>query len=130
PETLLNFLALMGWNPGDDVELFTLELMLEKFNVKDVKLGGPVFDIVKLNWMNQQYIQKLDDERFIEILREQYFSKANLRKIKPLVIERLLRFEEFFDKNSFFFSGALCYDSLEIVPKGTSKKDLRKVMKG
>lgn len=106
PEALLNFLSLMGWNPGGDVEIFTPKDMMEKFNLTDINLGGPVFDLVKLAWMNSEYLKKLDDKRFVKILRDDFFSEEYLLTLKPLVLERLQQFDEFFSKHTFFLRRA------------------------
>lgn len=60
PEALINFLALLGWNPGGDKELFSLQEMCDLFDMKDVHKGGAVFDMQKLQWLNGLYIRKKD----------------------------------------------------------------------
>ena len=64
-ETLVNFISLLGWSPADDRELFTLAELIEEFSFGRVNKSGAVFDREKLNWMNQQYIQNLDQEDFV-----------------------------------------------------------------
>ncbi len=66
PEALINFVALLGWNPGTDQELFSLEELIEKFSLDKVQKSGAVFNIEKLNWFNRQYLEKLTDEEFME----------------------------------------------------------------
>lgn len=124
PEALVNFLGLMGWSFGDDVELFTVPEMTDRFDFKGVNLGGPVFDLVKLTWMNQMYMQKMDDRRFVDHLRNEVFSPEYLLQLKPLVLERMSRFEQFVDRNAFFFNGALDYKNLEIIPKNKTADEL------
>jgi glutamyl-tRNA synthetase len=124
PEALINFLGLMGWSFGNDVEVFTVKQMMEKFDFSGINLGGPVFDMVKLTWMNQTYMHKMDDSRFVSYLRDEVFSPAYLKAMKPLVLERMSRFEQFVDHNSFFFSGALDYRNIEIIPKGKTSEEL------
>jgi glutamyl-tRNA synthetase len=123
PQALLNFLANMGWAYGNDVEVYTLEQMQEKFDLKDINLGGPVFDLVKLTWMNQLYMHKMTEDEFVHYVREQIFSVDMLKALKPLALERMSRFEQFVDNNSFFFNGALTYKDLEIIPRGRTKED-------
>lgn len=129
PESMVNFLGLMGWSYGDDVEIFSLEEMTKKFNYKDITLGGPVFDQVKLNWVNQQYIQKLTQDGFVNVLREECFKASYLEQIFPLMRERIEKFDQFLDKASFFFTGSLDYTGVDIVPKGLTKKDMRDMVK-
>lgn len=128
PSALLNFLANMGWSFGDDQEIFTLDQMMERFDFSQISLGGPVFDIVKLAWMNHQYLKKLDDDGFANFLRDEIFSREYIAALKPLVIERMSKLEDFVGNNSFFFSGALDYTGLELVPKGKTKPETRAVI--
>ena len=129
PEALVNFLGLMGWSYGDDREIFTLEEMIEVFDMKKVSLGGPVFDLQKLTWLNQTYMHKMDENSFVSYVREKVFSDKYIRAMKPLVLERMSRFEQFVDKNAFFFNGALDYSDVDLVPKKKEKKDIRNMLK-
>lgn len=65
-EAMLNFLALMGWNLGDGKEIFTLEDMIKGFSFDKVSLGGPVFDLKKLGWLNSSYIKSKDLSEIVE----------------------------------------------------------------
>lgn len=130
PEAMNNFLGLMGWSYGDDKEIFSLEEMTEVFDFKKVSLGGPIFDQVKLNWLNQNYLHKLNNEQYIRYLREDLLSEEYLLKMKPLILERMSRSDEFVDKNSFFFNGSLDYQGLSILPKGREKKEFKKMISG
>ena len=60
PEAVINYMALLGWNPGTDEELFTLEELIESFSLEKVQKGGAIFNIEKLDWFNSQYIKKMD----------------------------------------------------------------------
>ena len=127
PTALVNFLALMGWSFGNDVEIYSLQQMIEKFEFKDVHLGGPVFDLVKLTWLNQNYIHKMSEDEFVEHLREEVFSKKYLAALKPLVLERMAKFDEFVDHNGFFFTGSLNYKSVDVVPVGKTTEEVATV---
>jgi glutamyl-tRNA synthetase len=130
PEALVNFLANMGWSFGNDVEFFTVDEMVKKFEFKNIHLGGPVFDTVKLTWMNQHYMHKMSDDRFVDYIRNEIFSEAYLRQMKPYVLERMSRFEQFVDNNFFFFNGALDYAGLEIIPKGKTPQEISTMLNG
>ncbi|MBN2795007.1 MAG: glutamate--tRNA ligase [Clostridia bacterium] len=67
PEALINFLALVGWSPEGEDEIMTLEEMTEKFSFDRVSKSGGVFDIQKLNWMNNQYIKNADPDRLAKL---------------------------------------------------------------
>jgi len=124
PEAMLNFLALMGWSFGDDIEIFKIDEMIEKFALDRINLGGPIFDQAKLNWMNNQYMQQISDGRFVEYLRDQLFNIDQLLKIKPFAVERMDRFDQFLDNNLFFFNGALKYDGIPLVPGGKTLDEM------
>lgn len=129
PHALLNFLAMMGWSFGNDREIFTVKEMMDVFEFKNISLGGPVFDLVKLTWLNQHYMHKMTDQEFANHLRDEVFSTEYLSKLKPLVLERMSRFEQFVEQNSFFFSGALKYESLNILPNGKEQAQLCEAIK-
>ncbi len=130
PEALVNFLANMGWSFGNDVEFFTVDDMVKKFEFKNIHLGGPVFDTVKLTWMNQHYMHKMTEDRFVDYVRSEIFSESYLRQMKPYVLERMSRFEQFVDNNVFFFNGALDYVGLEIIPKGKTPQEISTMLTG
>ena len=69
PGALVNFLALLGWNPGDDREVFSLDDLIAEFSLERVGKSGSVFDLDKLNWMNQNYIGKLPPDELYAALR-------------------------------------------------------------
>lgn len=69
PEALVNFLALLGWAPEGEEEMFTIDEMIEQFSLDRVSKSPAVFDIDKLKWMNQQYIKKLPVEKLAELLK-------------------------------------------------------------
>ncbi len=68
-ETLINFVALLGWHPADDRELFTLEELVREFSLERVQKAGAVFDVVKLRWMNSEYLKRESDLHFFEHVR-------------------------------------------------------------
>ena len=67
-EALVNFVALLGWSPGNDQEIFSMEELVQSFNLAKVNKAGAVFDVNKLQWMNGQYLRKLNDEKLVEFL--------------------------------------------------------------
>lgn len=94
PEALINFLSFLGWNPGDDKEILSLEEIIESFNLEKVQKGGAIFNIDKLNWINSQYIKKISDENFFEIIWKVFKEnkkedKKIVKKIIPIIKERV-----------------------------------------
>lgn len=70
PEALVNFMALLGWNPKDEREIFSLEELTKKFDLKNVNKAGAVFDIEKLKWMNKHYLMALTQDAIKNSLKE------------------------------------------------------------
>lgn len=67
PDALINYMALLGWNPGTPEEIFTKQELIKKFDLKRVHKGGAIFDIDRLNWVNSQYIKSLSNQELSEI---------------------------------------------------------------
>jgi glutamyl-tRNA synthetase len=117
PETMLNFLGLMGGGmvplseaelaaaglTTKEADLFTLGDMRARFDFARISLGGPVFDLVKLRWMNGEYLRRLSSEKFFAAMRRTVFSDAYLRAIAPLVQTRIETLGGFGDLSDFFF---------------------------
>src|SRR5262245_2936159 len=93
PQALLNFLALMGWSFGNDREKFTMEEMIEVFSWDRVSLGGPVFNLEKLTWLNEKYIHDLSYDELADAVIAWRLNKEHLVKVLPLVRERIKRLD-------------------------------------
>ena len=110
PEAMLNYLALMGWAISADREEFSLAEFIAAFDLKDITLGGPVFDLEKLTWMNGKYIRTMPVADLLERLRATVLSDEYLLKVLPLAHERVEKLEDFVDYARFFFVGEVAYD--------------------
>lgn len=109
PEAILNFLALMGWTHPEEKEIFSLEEFIKLFDLKDIRAVGPIFDLTKLTWMNQQYIQMKSDEELKHIITDYYPETKNLpeetvTKLIPLIKTRMKTLKEFASLTTVFFS--------------------------
>jgi glutamyl-tRNA synthetase len=133
PEALLNYLALMGWAMPDEREEFSLEEFVSELTLERISLGGPVFDVEKLKWLNGKYLRRLAPRQVLERLEAGPLSDARLLEILPLVQERIDTLEDFFAYASFFFTGEVSYDaeaSKALVPKGRSAGESAKLLRG
>ncbi|MBT8495062.1 MAG: glutamate--tRNA ligase [Deltaproteobacteria bacterium] len=110
PKALLNFLGIMGWSFGDDREKFTLDEMTEVFDWDKVSLGGPVFNVDKLRWMNEQYIHDMSDEELADALIEWRLGRDHLVELMPLYRERIKQLSDFVPGAQFFYAGDLDYE--------------------
>ncbi len=118
PEALINFLAYLGWSPGDDSEIHTMEELCELFSLDRVSKGGAVFNHKKLMWYNEHYLRATSvDTLFpkVKILMEQagYNTKSDdyLKQVIGLLHERVAKVDEFIGMGSFFFSAPTEYDA-------------------
>jgi glutamyl-tRNA synthetase len=119
PEAVVNFLALLGWNDGTDQELFSLEDLVEKFDLNRVHKAGAKFDPEKNKWFNHQYLQKQSDEslaeNFKQILSEKNISTAlDVTKITSLIKERANFVSDFWELSDYFFEAPTTYDEKAI----------------
>lgn len=89
-EAVLNYIALLGWNPGNEKEIFTLDELVKLFNYKNINKSPAIFDDVKLKWMNGEYIKKLPLEEFNEMALP-YYKKVISKKLDFLKISELLK---------------------------------------
>lgn len=117
PEALVNFLAFLGWNPGDERELFTLEELEEAFSLDRVGSSGVQFDLDKLNWYNEKYIRAMSVEELREkaapALREHGYDTdpAYLTEVVALMQDRVGFAHEIATEGAFFFEAPSEYDA-------------------
>ncbi len=108
PEALLNYLGMMGWTMPSGDEKFSLTEMTENFDISRVSLGGPIFDIEKLDWLNGKYIREdLSDQEFAERFARWAFDPVKTAQIVPLLKQRVERFSDVVSLGGFFISGDL-----------------------
>ena len=88
PEALMNFLALLGWNPGTDQELFTPTELIEAFDISRIQKSGAMFNDEKLLFMNQQWMRKISDSEFIEKGNLEAADMERLERAIPVIKER------------------------------------------
>lgn len=89
PETMVNFLALIGWNPGTEQELFSMNELIQQFSIERIQSAGGAFNEEKLLWMNKQHLGKLNDEAFTAYVMN--FGGDSLRKLPYFTEERFTR---------------------------------------
>lgn len=99
PEAVVNYLALLGWNPGTDQELFGADELVKVFDLSKVQKSGAVFDVEKLKWFNRQYIVKLSDVDFVShaapFLPEWIGTSGSLmKKLVPILRAKIATFAE------------------------------------
>ncbi|QCP35874.1 Glutamyl-tRNA(Gln) synthetase [Anaerostipes rhamnosivorans] len=106
PDTIVNFVALLGWSPGGEREIFSLKELEEAFDYHHMSKTPAVFDMTKLSWMNGEYIKAMDDESFkaaaMPYVREVITKDVDIEKILSMVKTRIELFTEIKDHIDFF----------------------------
>ena len=126
PEAVVNFLALLGWNPGDDTEIMDMDTLIAKFSFEHCSRSGAKFAFEKAKWFNHQYIQMMPDEKlatlFEPILRRHdidtdAFGLDYITRVVALVKSRINFVAELWDQAKFFFADPVDYE-----PKAVKKR--------
>jgi glutamyl-tRNA synthetase len=116
-DAFINMLALLGWNPGTEQELFSLEELIQVFDLKRVSKSGAKFSPEKTNWFNQQYMQSKTNSEltdlFLPILKEKQVDaeKDYVQKVVSLIKERAVFVADFWSLSDFFFQSPAKYDA-------------------
>ena len=116
PEAVVNFLALLGWNPGDDVEMMSLDELVKKFDLSKCSKAGARFDYKKMVWFNHEYILRKSDREIAEIFMNVVKAHGvettleHLEIIVSLMKGRVNFVHELWDASSFYFEAPQAYD--------------------
>ncbi|MDP3730147.1 MAG: glutamate--tRNA ligase [Candidatus Omnitrophota bacterium] len=136
PEALVNYLSLMGWAPGNDVEILPIEEIVKLFDVKDVNKTGAIFDMDKLSWINGQYIKNMEINALTDkvevFLKDRNIIQDNFDRMKLIEIikiykERMRILEDFIGAYRIFFSDELEYDE-KAVEKHLKKPNSKEII--
>ncbi|MBD5203229.1 MAG: glutamate--tRNA ligase [Bacteroidales bacterium] len=137
PEAVINFLALLGWNPGDDSEMMSMDELIEKFSFDHCSRSGAKFAFDKGRWFNHEYLQKMDDaqlaELFIPVLEAHgvdtsKFSKDYITRAVSLVKNRINFVADLWDQARYFFVAPTEYSEKDI--KKRWKEDTPEILRG
>ena len=105
-EAIVNYVALLGWSPAEDREIFSLEELVQAFDYRRINKSPAVFDLVKLRWMNGEYIKAMENEKYYEIaipqIQKTITKDLELKKIADLVKTRIEVFPDINEKIDFF----------------------------
>ncbi len=133
PEALINFMAFLGWNPGDEREIYSLPSLIKEFSLEKIQKGGAIFNIKKLDFLNGFYIRQRSTEKLAELCLP-YLAAAGLPiktesddlvKIVSLYQERLKKLSEIVELADFFFKDKLDYEKDMLKWKEMSDKEIK-----
>ncbi len=129
PEALLNFLGMMGWLMPDGSEKFTLEDMCRHLELEKISLGGPVFDVDKLRWLNARYIREdYSAEELQRLIETWALNRERLGRIMPLVQPRLETLADWGFLTAPFFADAVPALPEELVMKGKDPEETAEIL--
>jgi len=131
PEALVNFLALLGWNPGTTDEIFTLQELIDQFSLERVQKAGAIFDTEKLDWVQGQWMRKIPSKEFAARILErvgerfpQAFGDEQFEQKAVLIQERILFFKEAPDMLAFFYEDPVVQSEIVLSPKQKVSADI------
>lgn len=125
PEALVNFLGNMAYSQPDGSEIFSLDKMVDAFDIKRISLGGPIFDIDKLTWVNGQHLQNLPAEELVQRMIAWRYNADFLSQLMPMMTKRMTTLGEFNKYCDIFFLSEISVDAGAVAPKGKDGEDTR-----
>ena len=131
PEAFVNMLALLGWNPGTEQEIFSMEELIEAFSIERVGKSGSRFDPEKAKWFNHHYLQKKENDQIAIEFREYLRAKGihddivRLEVLIAMVKERVNFVKDIWDQTDFFFKAPESYDQEVIKKRWTNESSLQ-----
>jgi glutamyl-tRNA synthetase len=123
PSALLNFLGMMAYSLPDQKEKFTIEEMIDSFDVQRIQLNGPIFDLDKLSWLNQQHIAQCDDQTLLQHLKTWRFNDAFLLALMPHMRDRMRKLGDFFQMADSLFYSDIQVSADTLLPKNRTADD-------
>lgn len=123
PEAFINFLTLMGYSMPEDLEIYSVSDITKAFDPKRIGISPAIFDLRKLDWINQHYlVHNIPEEKLWPRLKQWSFNDAFMERLMPLCHTRIKTFGEFMELCSFFFINHLPYTEELLCPKSLAKE--------
>lgn len=126
PEAILNFIALLGWNPKTEEELFTLSQLIDEFDLSKVNKSSAIFNLEKLDWLNSKYISNIDVDELVELSKPFLVNIPIDDRIKPsikLVRERVKSLHDIKEAIEFLYKDDLVYNPEILISKKDNLED-------
>ncbi len=126
PEAVVNFLALLGWNPGDDTEIMTMQELIDKFSIEHCSRAGAKFAYEKGRWFNHEYLQAIPDERLADLFKPvmrahgvdpEMFTDDYITKAVAMVKSRINFVADLWDQARFFFVAPETYEEKSVMKR-------------
>lgn len=126
PEAIINFVAFLGWNPGGEKEIYSMEELIKDFSIKKVQKSGAIFNIEKLNWINGLYIRNMDNEKLFKKCEKYLPQKENInnREVIKAFKDRLKKVSDIKETTAYLYEDKLNYDKELLKWKDMTNKKL------
>jgi glutamyl-tRNA synthetase len=131
-EAIINFIAFLGWNPGDEREIFFMDQLVKEFSLERVGKSGAVFNVEKLNWLNQQHIKLKSNEELAHLIKPHLASagwnevdEGYLLNVIGLMKERLVFPKDFVELSGYFFKDPEAFDEVGIKKHWEPESNIR-----
>lgn len=130
PEAVVNFLSLLGWNPGTEQEIFSMDELIATFSLDKINKAGARFDITKAKWFNQQYLKEKTDEELVAMLSDLMEDDTLAPAIVSLMKDRVTFVHEMLAEVTFLYEAPTKYDEASVAKKWNDlvKENLPKVV--
>lgn len=129
PEAVLNYLGMLGWSMPDGEEKFSVQQMMEQFDISRISLGAPVFDVDKLKWLNGRWLrEELDEDQFVDKLIQWSYNRDQLKKIIPLIRERVDIFSQVAPMTAYLYEGLPVLNEADFETKNIAPDLVKKVL--
>ena len=128
PEALVNYLSLMGWSMPNEEEIFSLEQMVEVFDIDRMTTGGPIFDQTKLSWLNGQYLRQLDSAEYAHRVQAWMLNADKLQQLIPLVQERAERLSDLLPLVNYLLGNLPTLSEEDFAHKSLERGQMLKVL--
>ena len=128
PEALLNYLGLMGWSMPDESEIFSLQQMIEAFDIDRMTTGGPIFDQTKLGWLNGQYLRELSPQAYAQRVQDWMLNSDKLEQLIPLVQDRAERLSDLVPLVNYLLGNLPSLGEADFEHKSLQRADVLKVL--
>ncbi|HAS80583.1 MAG: Glutamate-tRNA ligase [Candidatus Nomurabacteria bacterium GW2011_GWE1_32_28] len=128
PEAMINFLALLGWNPGDEREIFTVDELIEAFDISRIGHSGAQMNLEKLDWINKEHIKKLSKEELRNNIFKYLPDEIKIEKIIPIISERISKWSDITEmikrgELDFFYKEPI-YSKEKLIYKDSTQEEI------
>ena len=131
PEAINNFIAFLGWNPGTEKEIYSMDELIQDFSINKISKSGAIFNIDKLDWMNGMYIRKMDINELVQKCLPYLEQKEGIdnKKVVEAYKDRLKKLEDIAELTDYLYQDTLNYDKELLRWKDMTDEEIKESLK-